>query len=712
MSYLTLIKNKWINGILRVSEKRLPDGIVKRIESSYPLNRPETIEIPFPIIGKPLATLINERRKQASSEKKVLQQSDFLPLNALQQGVRCALPVCLLCRNYTSEEAGQFVEDLQKSLQRTNADISISELKSLLSHVYQFRGSALRSTRKDTDFWKEWEKEILANKPLVDFLNRNEFWDGLRSLMLGKVPLGTGFLVGPDYLLTNYHVLIDPLSQDSQPVGNVTAYFGYEAKDFLGQSSIITEYQLDSDFVSYDSSLDYALVKVIPLTDEELKSQQAAGAQLTFSEAGNNLGWFRLADDETLISPPIPCLRKGQITSILRNFERFPVWLNRLIGRELDLYFLAKNAAWAKKLINDQEFNDVLDPDLKDRLQSIGFQGEPVNIIQHPQGRQKEIVIYNNRVQMLYENFIQYETDAEPGSSGSPIFNAQWQLIGIHHSALLNADNDYEVVGYLGTRMSSITKHLGDSLEESNRQGKLNSALSEFIHGYVDNPIQGKIFVSAGRKRTIQSSLVGDAVGDAGEFESEYLGKLGRSIRKYIGQQYEYIHIQEEIENGYDSSLSSLIDWLEAQTKEYRRGDVAIELLLDIAEPPKYLLNSSEEKVSEESAKEIRGTQIAYWANSSERRLNADVLSQGVVNSIQEIESEIRDLKLKFRNRRSIPVTTGFPQKVRIPALILYVGYLTNDLDRELLTDEKKLEKVAEAIAQGLMNWSRSLSPL
>jgi V8-like Glu-specific endopeptidase len=637
-------------------------------------------------------------------KKGVLQQSDFLPLNTLKHGVRCALPVCLLCSDYTLEEARQFVEDLQKSLQNTNADITISELKSLLSHIYQFRESALRSTRKDTDFWKEWEKETL-----VDLLNKNEFWDGLQSLMLGEVPLGTGFLVGRDYLLTNHHVLINPLSQDSQPIGNVTAYFGYEAKDFLGQSSTITKYQLESKFTACDSSLDYALVKVIPLIDDELKTQKAAGAQLTFSEAGNNLGWFRLTDNETLIAPLIPCLRKGQITSILRNFERFPVWLSRWIGRELDLYFLAKNAAWAKKLINDREFNNFLDPDLKDRLQSIGFQGEPVNIIQHPQGRQKQVVIYNNRVQMLYENFIQYETDAEPGSSGSPIFNAQWQLIGIHHSALLNADNDYEVVGYLGTRMSSITKHLRDSLKESDSNNKLKSALAEFLQNYVDNLIQGKIFISAGRKRSISSSLVPLAK----DFESEYLAKLGRMIGEHIDKdKYEYVHIQERIPNGYDSDFKSLINWLKEQEEDYKRGDVAIELRLDIAEPLKYLPDSSEETNPEESAKKIRGARVAYWANSSERRLNADVLSQDFANSIQEIEADIQDLKLKFRNLGSIPVTTDFPQKIRMPTLILYVGYLTNSLDRELLTDEKKLEKVAEAIAQGLMNWSRSLSPL
>ena len=26
-----------------------------------------------------------------------------------------------------------------------------------------------------------------------------------------------------------------------------------------------------------------------------------------------------------------------------------------------------------------------------------------------------------------------YETDTLPGSSGSPVFNDQWQLVGLHH---------------------------------------------------------------------------------------------------------------------------------------------------------------------------------------------------------------------------------------------------------------------------------------
>jgi V8-like Glu-specific endopeptidase len=33
------------------------------------------------------------------------------------------------------------------------------------------------------------------------------------------------------------------------------------------------------------------------------------------------------------------------------------------------------------------------------------------------------------------ERYLHYRTPTDPGSSGSPIFNQKWELVGIHHSA-------------------------------------------------------------------------------------------------------------------------------------------------------------------------------------------------------------------------------------------------------------------------------------
>jgi hypothetical protein len=41
-----------------------------------------------------------------------------------------------------------------------------------------------------------------------------------------------------------------------------------------------------------------------------------------------------------------------------------------------------------------------------------------------------------NKVVESLEHFIRYETDTQPGSSGSPVFNDQWQLAALHHSGV------------------------------------------------------------------------------------------------------------------------------------------------------------------------------------------------------------------------------------------------------------------------------------
>lgn len=59
---------------------------------------------------------------------------------------------------------------------------------------------------------------------------------------------------------------------------------------------------------------------------------------------------------------------------------------------------------------------------------------EFVNIIQHPGGQYKQIGMYHNVVTYADRNVVQYLTDTEPGSSGSPVFNSQWQVVALHHS--------------------------------------------------------------------------------------------------------------------------------------------------------------------------------------------------------------------------------------------------------------------------------------
>jgi endonuclease I len=63
--------------------------------------------------------------------------------------------------------------------------------------------------------------------------------------------------------------------------------------------------------------------------------------------------------------------------------------------------------------------------------------GEPINIIQHPSGLLKQVVLQENRLLDLPDNppgWLHYESDTMPGSSGAPLFNNRWEMVGLHHS--------------------------------------------------------------------------------------------------------------------------------------------------------------------------------------------------------------------------------------------------------------------------------------
>ena len=70
--------------------------------------------------------------------------------------------------------------------------------------------------------------------------------------------------------------------------------------------------------------------------------------------------------------------------------------------------------------------------------------GQPVNVVQHPKGDLKQVVIRENKLVDLpdaqpgsdIDRYAHYEADTDPGSSGSPVFNDQWEVVALHHSGI------------------------------------------------------------------------------------------------------------------------------------------------------------------------------------------------------------------------------------------------------------------------------------
>jgi len=58
---------------------------------------------------------------------------------------------------------------------------------------------------------------------------------------------------------------------------------------------------------------------------------------------------------------------------------------------------------------------------------------ERANIVQHPGAGLKKIAIRNNEIRFFDGRIIQYLSDTEHGSSGSPVFDDGWDIIGLHY---------------------------------------------------------------------------------------------------------------------------------------------------------------------------------------------------------------------------------------------------------------------------------------
>ncbi len=69
-----------------------------------------------------------------------------------------------------------------------------------------------------------------------------------------------------------------------------------------------------------------------------------------------------------------------------------------------------------------------------------------VNIIQHPGGQMKQIALYHNIVTNATDREVQYLTDTLPGSSGSPVFNSNWDVVALHHSGGVRKTEDETII--------------------------------------------------------------------------------------------------------------------------------------------------------------------------------------------------------------------------------------------------------------------------
>lgn len=91
-------------------------------------------------------------------------------------------------------------------------------------------------------------------------------------------------------------------------------------------------------------------------------------------------------------------------------------------------------------------------------------ENQRVNIIQHPRGRHKEIAFRDNQVKLVENSFIQYLTDTDYGTSGSPVFDDWFNVVALHNQRVRDPNNPNRWYRNQGFRVEVILEDAGISI--------------------------------------------------------------------------------------------------------------------------------------------------------------------------------------------------------------------------------------------------------
>lgn len=260
---------------------------------------------------------------------------------------------------------------------------------------------------------------------------------------------GTGFMVSPTLFMTNNHVI----SSEAE-AQNTKIQFNYQ-EDYLGNAEQMETYDLAPDsFFFTDGPLDFTLVRVRPKFVRPTPVSPFPSLFSNGSEAqgyGYNYGYGEFTPNPDGPVPPLPWqppLPVGvpRLAPIWPPIHRQPIVIPpRFAGHIWGFVPLPSTAVYPN--------------------------GLHLNIIQHPQARRKEIAVQQNTINHLFPDFVHYITDTEPGSSGSPVFNNDWDLVALHHAAGERQNGVW--IDNEGIRIDRIVGHLRDNLDGIN-PGVLN----------------------------------------------------------------------------------------------------------------------------------------------------------------------------------------------------------------------------------------------
>ena len=216
---------------------------------------------------------------------------------------------------------------------------------------------------------------------------------------LGTAPAGTGFLIGPSAVMTNYHVVKNVIDGKS-PSSDLKLRFDYKLLEDGTTINSGTVVDLASDWLIDSSPYSEVDTKPEPKPGMPQLDELDYAVLRTASEVG----------DEDMGKVALPGFDSP------RGFVKLP----------------------SVDDVHDFESNKVL------------------FIMQHPLGSPMKLTANIFRSMNGNDTRVTYLNDTEPGSSGSACFSANWELVALHHSG----DPEFKPEYNEGIPMHAIVKLL------------------------------------------------------------------------------------------------------------------------------------------------------------------------------------------------------------------------------------------------------------
>lgn len=239
---------------------------------------------------------------------------------------------------------------------------------------------------------------------------------------------GSGFLVSNSLFMTNNHVIESKAFCDK-----VNMQFMYQ-DNYDSQPAINSEFfeTNEDSFFHTNSALDYTIVRLARKPYQLVARYPWESAQLEASESTEEY-----ADDGQLtelktLSDVIA--RKAPISAF--DPSRFLMFFGYTPGSKYGFLRLRPAISYP--------------------------QGLRLNIVQHPQGRKKEVVVQQNELKHVHTNVIHYFSDTDYGSSGSPVCDNRWDLMALHHARKVSESANE------GIRIDKIVADLRNEFSSSN----------------------------------------------------------------------------------------------------------------------------------------------------------------------------------------------------------------------------------------------------